>query len=269
MNFPKISVIVAVFNGSATIERCLKSIHFQSYTNLELIVMDGGSKDDSVKIIRNNLNRISYWESSPDRGIYHAWNKALSHAKGEWICFLGSDDFFWENVVIEKIIPPLLLAEKKDIRLVYGKVAFINKKGEVQNFFGKPWRKEKSISSHQLPPHPGLFHRSSIFKEHGQFDESYRIAGDYELLLREVLTRDAMFVPQVIVAGIQTGGVSCSLGNLLRLVAEDIAARKKHGLNLITAHIMKYYLVLLYSSLSFYSLQKFKKKEPNLLARTR
>ena len=78
-----------------------------------------------------------------------------------------------------------------------------------------------------------------------------------------------MFVPQVIVAGIQTGGVSCSLGNLLRLVFEDIAARKKHGLNLITAHIMKYYLVLLYSSLSFYSQQKFKKKEPKLLAPTR
>ena len=143
MNFPKISVILAVLNGSATIERCLKSIQFQSYTNLELIVMDGGSKDDSVKIIRNNLNRISYWESSLDRGIYHAWNKALSHAKGEWICFLGSDDFFWENVVIEKMIPALLLAKKKDIRLVYGKVAFINKKGEVQNIFGKPWRKGK------------------------------------------------------------------------------------------------------------------------------
>jgi glycosyltransferase involved in cell wall biosynthesis len=257
MNLPKISVIVAVFNGSATLERSLKSIYSQSHANVELIVMDGGSKDDSVNIIRNNSTQITYWESTSDRGIYHAWNKALFHAKGEWICFLGSDDYFWRNDVLEKIIPALLFAEKSDIRLVYGRVAFINKKGEVQNTFGMPWEKAKSILSHKMPPHPGLLHHAHIFRDHGRFDETYRIAGDYELLLRELLTRDAMFVPEIIVAGIQSGGVSCSLSHVPRLIAEDIAARKKHGVKLITPQALKYYTVLLYSSVLYYFQQHY------------
>ncbi len=165
MYLPKITVIVAVFNGSVTLSQCIKSIYSQSYANKELIIMDGGSTDDSVKIIKDNSNRITYWESKPDRGIYHAWNKALSYAKGEWICFLGSDDFLWQDDVLEKMVSMLALAKKKDIRLVYGRVVSIDKAGKVQNIFGMPWEKEKSIVSHQMPPHPGLMHHSEIFKD--------------------------------------------------------------------------------------------------------
>jgi len=251
MYFPKITIIAAVFNGSVTLSRCIKSIYSQSYLNKELIIIDGGSTDDTVKIIEDNSHQIAYWESKPDRGIYHAWNKALFHAKGEWICFLGSDDYFWKEDVLEKMIPALRIAEKNDIRLVYGRVASINKMGEVQNILGMPWEKAKSILSHQMPPHPGLLHHAHIFRDHGLFDESFRIAGDYELLLRELRTRDAMFVPEVIVVGIQYGGVSCNIGNLLQLITEDIAARKKHGLNLITTPVIKYYTALLYNSIFY------------------
>jgi glycosyltransferase involved in cell wall biosynthesis len=118
MYSPKITVIVAVFNGSATLRRCLKSICSQSYSNQELIVMDGGSSDDSVKIIQQNSHRIAYWESKPDRGIYHAWNKALSHATGEWICFLGSDDYFWQDDVLEKMVPALRIADWHSSKLL-------------------------------------------------------------------------------------------------------------------------------------------------------
>lgn len=213
--------------------------------------MDGGSSDDSVKIIQQNSHRIAYWESKPDRGIYHAWNKALSHATGEWICFLGSDDYFWQDDVLEKMVPALRIAEDKDIRLVYGRVASINKIGTVQNYLGMPWEKTKSILSHQMPPHPGLMHHSDVFREYGEFDESFRIAGDYELLLRELRTREAMFVPEVIVAGVRYGGVSCNIRNLLKLIAEDITARRKHGLNFITTRALKYYAGLLLRSVFY------------------
>lgn len=248
MYLPKITVIMAVFNGSATLSRCIKSIYSQSYLNIELIIMDGGSTDGSVKIIQDNSHRIAYWESKADRGIYHAWNKALSHATGEWICFLGSDDFFWQDDVLEKMIPALQSSQKEDIRLVYGRVASIDKTGKVLNILGMPWEKAKCLLSHQMPPHPGLFHHSDIFKEHGEFDESFRIAADYELLLRELKNRDAMFVSEVIVTGVQYGGVSCSIKNLSRIVTEDISARKKHGLP-ITIQTLKYYTVLLFNSL--------------------
>ena len=248
---PKISVILAVFNGSATLSRCIKSIYSQSYLNKELIIIDGGSTDDTVKIIKDNSHRVAYWESKADRGIYHAWNKALSHSTGDWVCFLGSDDYFWQDDVLEKMIPALRITENNDVRLVYGRVASINKMGKVQNILGMPWERAKSILSHQMPPHPGLLHHSNIFKEHGGFDESFHIAADYELLLRELKTRDAIFIPEVIVTGIQYGGVSCNIGNLPRLITEDIAARKKHGLSLITTQILKYYTVLLFNSIFY------------------
>lgn len=248
---PKITIIVAVYNGSLTLSRCIKSIILQSYPNKELIIIDGGSSDGSVKIIEDNSKIITYWESMQDRGIYHAWNKALSHAKGEWICFLGSDDYFWEEDVLKKMIPTLRIAEKKDIRLVYGRIASINKMGEVQNILGMPWEKSKSIVSHQMPPHPGLLHHAHIFRDHGLFDESFRIAGDYEFLLRELKTGDAMFVQDVIVAGIQYGGMSCNIANLWRLISEDIFARKKNRLNLITTQTVKYYLIMFYNTIIF------------------
>jgi glycosyltransferase involved in cell wall biosynthesis len=234
MYFPKISVIVAVLNGSGTLSRCIKSINSQSYLNKELIIMDGGSTDDTLKIIRDNSHQIAYWESKPDRGIYHSWNKALSHATGDWVCFLGSDDFFWRDDVLGAMIPSLETAEQRGVRLVYGRIASVDRVGGVRGFLGEPWEGTRSLLSHHMPPHPGLLHHMDVFKEHGGFDESFRIAGDYELLLRELKTRNAIFVPEIIIVGMQCGGVSCNFRNLLRLIAEDIAARKKHGLNCIT-----------------------------------
>jgi hypothetical protein len=250
MYLPKITVIVAVFNGSATLSRCIKSIHSQSYLNKELIIMDGGSTDNTVKIIEENSHGIAYWESKTDRGIYHAWNKALSFSSGEWVCFLGSDDFLWQDDVLDKVVPMLEIAKNKDIRLVYGRVASINKAGKVQNIFGSPWDKTTSIAAHQMPPHPGLLHHSDIFKDHGRFDESYRIAGDYEFLLRELTTRDAMFMSEIIVAGVQYGGVSCNIKYLTQLIKEDILARKTNGLKPLTRGALKYYTVLLFNSLT-------------------
>jgi hypothetical protein len=149
------------------------------------------------------------------------------------------------------MIPSLQIAKKNDIRLIYGRVASVNKINKVQNIFGVPWNGGKSIYLHQMPPHPGLFHHADIFKEHGTFDESYRIAADYELLLRELKNRDAMFVPEIIVTGIQYGGISCSSRHLLRLIAEDISARKKNGLRLVTIPALKYYATMLFNTLSF------------------
>ena len=90
---PLISIVVSVFNGADTLQQCIDSVTDQTYPAVELIVIDGGSTDGTREILLRNASKLAYWVSEPDRGIYHAWNKALVHAQGDWISFLGADDY--------------------------------------------------------------------------------------------------------------------------------------------------------------------------------
>ena len=118
-----ITVILAVLNASNTLERCLQSILKQTYQHKEIILVDGGSTDGTLSILDAYGDKLTYWESKPDRGIYHAWNKALKHARGDWICFLGADDYFWSNNVLADLAPHLIRATNSGIRIVYGQAA--------------------------------------------------------------------------------------------------------------------------------------------------
>ena len=100
MNESTISIVVAVRNGARTLQRCIDSVRNQAYPHKELIIIDGKSTDGTVGILSCNANAISWWISEPDIGIYAAWNKALLHVKGEWICFLGADDYWIASTVL-------------------------------------------------------------------------------------------------------------------------------------------------------------------------
>ena len=93
-SLPLITIIIAVFNGAKTLQQCIDSVAQQSYPNKELIIIDGGSKDGTLDLLKANSEKIDYWVSETDNGIYNAWNKGLAQANGDWICFLGADDFF-------------------------------------------------------------------------------------------------------------------------------------------------------------------------------
>jgi len=217
---PLISVIVAVYNGAETLQRCIDSVVNQTYPHAELIIVDGGSTDGTVDIIKSNEASITYWESKPDHGIYHAWNKALEHVHGDWICFLGADDYFWSSGVLEQMAPHLAKAYPP-CRVVYGQVALVNKKDEVLYHAGEPWANiKKKFRQVMALPHQGVMHHISLFETHGKFDEHFQIAGDYELLLRELQDHDAMFVPEVVMTGMQLGGVSSDPSNSLLFLAE-------------------------------------------------
>lgn len=227
---PLITVIIAVFNGAKTLQRCIDSICEQSYPYIELIIMDGGSTDGSGDILRLNNDKISYWESKSDKGIYHAWNKALDHAHGEWICFLGSDDYFWNTDVLE-VIAPNLSATRTNNKVVYGKVAIVSKEDEIIRVLGKPWNiSRREILKKMALPHQGVMHHRTLFEGSERFDESFRISGDYDLLLRELKTGSADFIGNVIVVGMQTGGLSNSFGNVRKTIKEGALAIKKNGL---------------------------------------
>lgn len=232
---PLITVIVAVFDGARTLQRCIDSVTNQTYLNRELIIIDGGSKDGTVDILTANNDRITYWESEPDKGIYHAWNKALNHANGNWICFLGADDYLWKKSVFEEIMPHIIKAESQDIRLVYGQVAMVTEDNEVCYIEGAPWKniwKNAIIDGICTFAHQGMFHHRSLFERFGRFDESFHIIGDYEMLIRAFKDgADAYFINGLIVTGMQKGGVS---SDYKRMAREIIRARRNNRLRGIT-----------------------------------
>ena len=227
---PLISIVVSVFNGASTLQTCLDSVASQGYPAKELIVIDGGSTDGTRDILQRRVSELAYWVSEPDRGIYHAWNKALARARGEWICFLGADDYLWAPDTLERLAP-VLAAAYPPVRVVYGQVAFVNERGGEMQRVGEDWsRARRRFGQIMCLPHTGLMHHRSLFETHGKFDESFRIGGDYEMLLRELRTGDALFVPDVMVAGMGHGGVSSDPAGSLRLIREFRHAQVKHGL---------------------------------------
>lgn len=226
---PMVSVIVAVKNASATLQRCIDSVVGQTWPGKELIVCDGASSDGTRAIIERNQANLAYWCSQRDHGIYDAWNRGLSHAHGDWICFLGADDIFWSPTVLASAMAQAGKVYPRE-RVIYGRVALLTPDGTFLRYLGKPWGKAKEqLMQINSLPHPGLLCHRSVFQEHGIFDISYRISGDYEFLLRELKSGDAHFMEDVITVGMQTGGIS-SRTNWIRLALKEIRrAQKKHG----------------------------------------
>jgi len=239
---PLITIIVAVYNGAKTLQRCLNSIINQTYQNIEIVIIDGGSKDGTLDIIRTNEYKISYWESKSDNGIYHAWNKALAHVNGEWIYFLGADDYFWNNEVL-KNFREHLLNDVRDQKIVYGQVAVVSALNEVIQIYGEPWEKiKKSFRQDMLLPHQGVMHHRCIFEQYGNFDESFRISGDYDLLLRHLKNADAYFIPNLIIAGMQQGGVSSNPQFIKQANWELCRARWNNGLYFPSPNLTKRFM---------------------------
>ena len=226
---PNISVIVSVLNGSKTLRRCIESVAAQTYPHRELIVIDGGSTDGTLEILQSNIPNLTYWVSEPDRGISHAWNKGLVHARGEWITFLGADDYLQAPDVLERL-SEVLIEAYPPTRVVYGEVTVHNRLGKEVLRRSEAWDSAKRrFRQFMSIPHPGLMHHRSLFEEHGTFDESFRIAGDYDLLLRELWHNDARFVPNLVVAGIRHGGISATPVGRRDGLLECRAAQRKHG----------------------------------------
>lgn len=228
---PLISVIVAVYNGQATLQQCLDSVISQTYAKVELVVIDGGSTDSTPKILETNAQHLAYWVSEPDRGIYNAWNKALARATGEWICFLGADDFLWDTQVLARMAEQLVLVPS-GIRVVYGQIMLLGQDDQPLFTLGQPWGEVRTRFKQEMCiPHPAVMHRRSFFEKHGLFDESFRIAGDYQCLLRELKDGTAIFIPGLVLTAMRQGGISSSPKNTLRTLCECRRAQRDVGLS--------------------------------------
>jgi glycosyltransferase involved in cell wall biosynthesis len=228
-NIPLISIIVAVLDGAEKIEHCIDSVSRQTYANIELVIMDGGSTDGTVEILKQNTSKIKYWDSAKDKGVYHAWNKALDHISGEWVIFLGADDFLWSDDAIEQLVSHLVKTQKSN-RIVYCQMVMVDTAGAILAVSGLPWERiKKKFPEVMGIPHPATVYNRTAFHIHGKFDESFRIAGDFEFLLRELISADALFIPNLILTGMHYGGISSNPENSLHMLEEMRIAQKKHG----------------------------------------
>lgn len=199
---PLITVITVVFNGAQHLEDTIKSVINQTYDNVEYLIVDGGSTDGTQDIIRRYEGQIDYWVSEKDQGIYDAWNKGVKVAKGGWLCFIGAGDFLLPDALQEYV---RYLSNNPNLEYVSGRVELFDGAGGTR-IIGKPWQ-WASFRRYMCVAHVGSLHARSLFATSGQFDPSYRICGDYELLLRAGSHLRAGYVDYVF-ARMCAGGIS-------------------------------------------------------------
>jgi len=224
---PSISVVVAVLNGVDRLERCIDSVATQTYRKKSLIVIDGGSTDGSVRVLSRKQCDINYWVSEKDGGISDAWNKGVAHSIGDWLCFLGADDYLIDTNVLSHAAEHLKTVSRKH-RIVYGDVLLMSRDGQPIERSGIEWNVKHFIQRGMIFSHQGVFHHRSLFDEVGLFDTSFRLASDYEWLLRAIDRTDPLYLKGQIIAGMQTGGRSADDSNSLLIISEFARAQRMH-----------------------------------------
>jgi glycosyltransferase len=225
----KVTIITVAYNSAATIADTLASVAAQTHSDIEHIVIDGGSTDGTMDIVRRNGTRVARWVSEPDRGIYDAMNKGLALATGDMVGMLNADDVLDDEEAVHRIA--LAAASGSDV--VYADLVYVRADdlGRVVRRWNsgifRPWQ----LRFGWMPPHPTFYVRRALLSEVGHFDTSLRIAADYDFMLRCLCRPDVKvaYVPRVLVR-MRTGGVSnASVSSMLRKSREDLRTMRKYA----------------------------------------
>jgi len=228
----KISIITAVYNNKNYIADCIESVISQSYQEIEHIVIDGGSTDGTKEILENYRLRVTHYISEPDNGMYDAINKGISLASGDIIGLLHSDDLFADKNVIADIAATFI---KRSADGVFGNLLYVDR-SNILNIV-RYWKSSpfiiKNLKKGWMPPHPTLFLKKDIVNKIGFYNTKYKIAADYDFMLRALTTPGLRFeyIPSVI-THMRTGGASNkSVKNMILKSWEDyiILRRNKVG----------------------------------------
>ncbi len=238
----KISVITVCYNSARTLERSLQSVATQDWTAIEHIVIDGASTDGTREILEHFRSRLAYLVSEPDGGIYDAMNKGLAHATGDIVCFLNADDQYASTNVLSVVASQM---RDHNLDALIGDVGFFNEKNPkhiVRRYRSERFRPSR-LAWGWMPAHPALFLRKEVVQRVGQFKTDYRIAGDFEFIIRVFHGRALKFhhFPEVMV-NMQTGGLSTrGFGAKLLLNREVLRACRENGLQTNIAKILSKY----------------------------
>jgi glycosyltransferase involved in cell wall biosynthesis len=222
----RISIITVSYNSAATIKDTLQCITRQEYNDVEHIIVDGKSSDDTVDIV-NGFKHITKFISEPDGGLYDAMNKGLQMATGDIIGILNSDDVYADNTVLNKVVAAF---NDTGAYCVYGDLQYVHTND--LNKVVRTWKAGKFTRENFLygwmPPHPTFFVRKEVYEKVGFFNTMLKSAADYEIMLRILYKHNytAAYIPEILVK-MRSGGISnASLRNRFRANREDAKAWK-------------------------------------------
>jgi glycosyltransferase involved in cell wall biosynthesis len=224
--YPKVTIITAVYNADKYIRDCILNVLSQSYKNFDYIIIDGGSTDNTVNIIREYAEALTYWVSEPDKGIYDAWNKGVKIAKGDWIAFIGADDLLLPEALQNYIDHISQHPRQHELEFVSSQIELVKDDLSPIRTVGTPWS-WNLFKNDMVTWHVGSFHSKQLFNKYGLFDTSYKVCGDYELLLRPKENLITSYVPKLTVK-MRVGGVSSV--RLYQAIEETYNAKMNNGL---------------------------------------
>ena len=222
----KISIITVVYNNDKTIEVAIKSVLSQSYSNIDYVIIDGGSSDKTVTIINEYKEQLGYFISEKDKGIYDAMNKGIYAAKGDVIGILNSDDLYQDTNVIETVMNQF--KQNPSIDVVYGDLVYV--KSDNVNKVVRNWKSNsyynRFFENGNVPPHPSLFVKKSVYEKAGLFNLDFKLAADYEFMLRIFKKHNfnSKYINRVIVKMRLGGATNQSFSNIKKQNIEILKA---------------------------------------------
>lgn len=226
----KVSIITVVYNNRSSITDCLDSVLLQTYPNIEHIVIDGGSTDGTQQKIEPFKEKLAYYISEKDSGIFEAYNKGIKKATGDIIGILNSDDFFFEPGTIQKVVNAF---KESHADLVYAKGIFVSGTDikKVKRIYpSKPFKK-RYLPFGWIPLHPTIYVRREIYQEYGLYDQDYSIASDYDISLRWFKNNKIKkYFMNDWVVQMRLGGKSTSMKLQKKKSREDLIIMKRHHL---------------------------------------
>ncbi|CAM4109215.1 Glycosyltransferase, GT2 family [Pedobacter westerhofensis] len=228
----KLSIITVVFNNERTILDAINSVSKQSYGDIEYIIIDGKSTDRTISIINSCSDRVFKIVSELDDGIYDAMNKGIALATGDVIGILNSDDVYADDRILDKVMQ--VFAHHDDADIVYGDLVYVredNLDEVARTWHSQPYYDHYFEDGH-VPPHPSLFLRRSVYATAGMFNLSFRLAADYEFMLRIFKKFDfkSIYMPGVLVKMRLGGATNKNWKNIIKGNIEILKAWKVNEL---------------------------------------
>ena len=228
----KVSIITVAFNSEKTIEKTIQSILSQDYKNIEYLIIDGKSTDNTNEICNKYKNNISKIVSEKDRGIYDAMNKGIQLATGDIIGILNSDDWYANNHVISDVVTTM---QKHNADALYGDLIYVDEKNihRTKRYWKSGKFNKRKFKFGWMPPHPTVFIKKSLYEKYGLFNLTLQSAADYELMLRYFYKNNVVpcYLPKVITVMLQGGKSNASFHNRVKANREDRIAWKINNLN--------------------------------------
>jgi len=233
----KVSIITSVFNNKNTISDAIESVLNQTYKEIEYIIIDGYSTDGTVEVIKQYESEIDKFITEKDNGIYDGLNKGIKLANGDIIAFLHSDDIYANNTIIEKVVNEFYNGYEG----VYGDLTYVSKNdGKIIRYWKSGYFELNKLKKGWMPPHPTLFLKKEIYEKYGFFDLSFKIAADYDFMLRVLKNNPKLsYIPELLYKMRIGGESNKSLKNILLKSKEDYKALKKNKIGGISTLIYK------------------------------